>query len=141
MQNLHAAPLPQQQQAGGAPKGDAPKMQIEKGSICWYRDSDGSAKKVEVIAVDRAIVPPSYVIRIEGRERETEVMCRSCVFFAHGCMHATRSHKGHAKSAAARALLAPTSGLPGALPRHPRTQHALIYTAMICREDRGFACS
>jgi len=41
--------------------------------MCWYRDSDGSAKKVEVLSVDRAIIPPTYVIRIDGRERETEV--------------------------------------------------------------------
>jgi len=62
----------QQLQAASSPKTVNPK-QIEKGSMCWYRDSDGSAKKVEVLSVNRAIFPPTYVIRIDGRERETEV--------------------------------------------------------------------
>lgn len=73
MQNPHGGPPPQQPPSPS--KNDASKMQIEKGSVCWYRDSDGSAKKVEVVSVDRAIIPPSYVIRIDGRERETEVIC------------------------------------------------------------------
>jgi hypothetical protein len=63
----------QQIQAAPSPKTGGQKLQIEKGSMCWYRDSDGSAKKVEVLSVDRAIIPPTYVIRIDGRERETEV--------------------------------------------------------------------
>jgi len=63
----------QAQQAAAPPKQDTPKAQIEKGSLCWYRDTDGSAKKVEVVSVDRSIIPPSYVIRIDGRDRETEV--------------------------------------------------------------------
>ena len=37
-----------------------------------YRDSDGSAHRVEVLSVDRSIIPPSYVIGLNGRERETE---------------------------------------------------------------------
>ncbi len=58
-------------------------MQIEKGSVCWYRDSDGSAKKVEVVSVDRSIIPPSYVITIEGRQRETEGMRLTLIPGAH----------------------------------------------------------
>jgi hypothetical protein len=46
---------------------------IEKGGMYWYRDRmDGVEKQVEVVSVDRSISPPSYVIRFEGRERETE---------------------------------------------------------------------
>jgi len=63
----------QAQQAAAPPKQDTPKAQIETGSLCWYRDTDGSAKKVEVVSVDRSMIPPSYVIRIDGRDRETEV--------------------------------------------------------------------
>ena len=50
----------------------AQAKQIEKGSVCWYRDSDGSAKKVEVLSVDRSLIPPSYMISIDGRQHETE---------------------------------------------------------------------
>ena len=47
---------------------------IQKGGIYWYRDTmDGVEKQVEVVAIDRSVQPPSFAIRVDGRERETEV--------------------------------------------------------------------
>ena len=40
---------------------------IIAGSLCWFRDLDGSAKKVEVVDVDRSIIPPSYEILVDGK--------------------------------------------------------------------------
>ena len=46
---------------------------IQKGGIYWYRDTrDGVEKQVEVVAIDRSVRPPSFAIRVDGRERETE---------------------------------------------------------------------
>ena len=46
---------------------------IQKGGMYWYRDGrDGVEKQVEVVSIDRSIDPPSFGIRVDGRERETE---------------------------------------------------------------------
>ena len=46
---------------------------IKKGDIYWYRDGrDGVEKQVEVVSIDRTLQPPSFGIRVDGRERETE---------------------------------------------------------------------
>ena len=45
---------------------------IIAGSLCWFRDLDGSAKKVEVVDVDRSIIPPSYEILVDGKRRKSE---------------------------------------------------------------------
>jgi hypothetical protein len=46
---------------------------IQKGGVYWYRDKmDGVEKQVEVVAIDRSVEPPSFAIRVDGRERETE---------------------------------------------------------------------
>jgi len=46
---------------------------IQKGGIYWYRDTmDGVEKQVDVVAIDRSVQPPSFAIRVDGRERETE---------------------------------------------------------------------
>jgi hypothetical protein len=46
---------------------------IQKGGIFWYRDTMGGVEKqVEVVAIDRSVRPPSFAIRVDGRERETE---------------------------------------------------------------------
>jgi len=59
-----------------SPAGAAASPAIERHSMCWYSQGDSSAKRVKVVSVDRALNPPSYVIRFEdGRERETEVLC------------------------------------------------------------------
>jgi len=51
---------------------DKTKSQITVGSLCWYRDQDGSAKKVQVVEVDRSIIPPKYWVVVDGRKRESE---------------------------------------------------------------------
>eukprot|EP00960_Hanusia_phi_P072747 767869-Hanusia_phi.AAC.4 len=49
------------------------KDSIRLGTICRYKDRDGSHKEVQVVAIDRTLDPPSYCIRLpDGRERETE---------------------------------------------------------------------
>jgi len=46
---------------------------IKKDGIYWYRDGrDGVEKEVQVVAIDRTVKPPSFTIRVDGRERETE---------------------------------------------------------------------
>ena len=45
---------------------------ITAGSLCWFRDLDGSAKRVEVVDVDRSIIPPSYEILVDGKRRKSE---------------------------------------------------------------------
>ena len=46
---------------------------IKKDGIYWYRDRrDGVEKEVQVVAIDRTVKPPSFTIRVDGRERETE---------------------------------------------------------------------
>lgn len=46
---------------------------IKKGGVYWYRDGgDGVYKQVEVQSIDQTLQPPSFGIRIDGRERETE---------------------------------------------------------------------
>jgi hypothetical protein len=46
---------------------------IKEGSVCWYVERDGARRKVEVVAVDRAIVPFSYAVRFDpDTTRETE---------------------------------------------------------------------
>ena len=46
---------------------------IKKDGIYWYRDGrDGVEKVVQVVAIDRTVKPPSFTIRVDGRERETE---------------------------------------------------------------------
>lgn len=46
--------------------------QLAVGSLCWYRDHDGSAKKVYIVEVNREVIPPKYYISIDGRKRESE---------------------------------------------------------------------
>jgi hypothetical protein len=46
--------------------------QLPVGSLCWYRDHDGSAKKVYIAEVNREVIPPKYYITIDGRKRESE---------------------------------------------------------------------
>ena len=46
---------------------------IKKGGVYWYRDgADWVYKQVEVQSIDQTLQPPSFGIRIDGRERETE---------------------------------------------------------------------
>jgi len=53
--------------------GNAIKDSIRLGTICRYKDRDGSYKEVQVVSIDRTLDPPSYCIRLpDGRERETE---------------------------------------------------------------------
>jgi hypothetical protein len=42
-------------------------------NVIQCRDGrDGVEKQVEVVAIDRSVQPPSFAIRVDGRERETE---------------------------------------------------------------------
>mmetsp|Transcript_55600 Transcript_55600/g.113647 ORF Transcript_55600/g.113647 Transcript_55600/m.113647 type:complete len:303 (+) Transcript_55600:111-1019(+) len=45
---------------------------LKKGDKAMYRQRDGTLAAVDIVSVDHGLVPPSYVIRIDGRERETE---------------------------------------------------------------------
>ena len=46
---------------------------IQKGGVYWYRDGrDGVEKQVQVVSINHDVRPPSFVIRVDGREIETE---------------------------------------------------------------------
>jgi hypothetical protein len=45
----------------------------KKNGIYWYRDGrNGVEKEVQVVAIDRTVKPPSFTIRVDGRDIETE---------------------------------------------------------------------
>lgn len=49
------------------------KLNLKKGDKCLYLDKrSGTTKEAQVMSVDYALVPPSYVIMVDGHERETE---------------------------------------------------------------------
>ena len=46
---------------------------IKKNGIYWYRDGrNGVEKEVQVVAIDRTVKPPSFTIRVDERDIETE---------------------------------------------------------------------
>eukprot|EP00961_Rhodomonas_salina_P005369 72734-Rhodomonas_salina.1 len=45
---------------------------IRKGMVVLYKERTGNMTEVEVLSVDYSLAPPSYLIRINGSERETE---------------------------------------------------------------------
>ena len=53
------------------PKNGQPEVTV--GERYWYVDGrDNTEKQVEVVAIDRALDPPSLTIRVDGHDRETE---------------------------------------------------------------------
>jgi serine/threonine protein kinase len=53
-------------------RGLDPKV-IQKGGVYWYNDRmDGVEKQVEVVVIDHSVQPHSFVICVDGRQRETE---------------------------------------------------------------------
>mmetsp|Transcript_13672 Transcript_13672/g.32141 ORF Transcript_13672/g.32141 Transcript_13672/m.32141 type:complete len:287 (-) Transcript_13672:209-1069(-) len=51
---------------------DNPEAVIKKGDTVLYRQRDNTLAPVQVVSIDHGLIPPSYVIRVNGTERETE---------------------------------------------------------------------
>eukprot|EP00286_Rhodomonas_abbreviata_P021879 CAMPEP_0181305686 /NCGR_PEP_ID=MMETSP1101-20121128/9875_1 /TAXON_ID=46948 /ORGANISM="Rhodomonas abbreviata, Strain Caron Lab Isolate" /LENGTH=423 /DNA_ID=CAMNT_0023411645 /DNA_START=60 /DNA_END=1331 /DNA_ORIENTATION=+ len=65
-------PTPVGNSSAESSKNEEGLREIQKGDTVLYKQRDGKLVEVEVVAVDHALKPPSYLIRINGGERETE---------------------------------------------------------------------
>lgn len=65
--------MPHPAQRPGGAEGPPGTLNLKKGDKAIYRQAGtGELREVDIVSVDYALSPPSYVILIDGRERETE---------------------------------------------------------------------